>query len=160
MLTTDLGYDGAALGRAAMNAALSLRNEIAELPRLVAFATDFAERNELPPSELNRLLVIIDELFSNVVKYGYEGSGIRGTVEVCLSFVDGRLEMELTDDGRPFDPLSTPPPDLDLPASDRPIGGLGIHFVKKLVDEAQYSRRGRRNCLLLIRRIQPTSASV
>jgi anti-sigma regulatory factor (Ser/Thr protein kinase) len=142
-----------------MRAALSLRNEIAELPRLVAFATEFAKRNELPTDELNRLLVIVDELFSNVVQHGYEAPEASGTVEVGLSYAGGCLGIEVTDDGRPFDPLSAPPPDLDLPAEDRPIGGLGIHFVKKLVDEAQYSRRGRRNRLLLMRRIQPTTAS-
>ena len=141
-----------------MKSALTLRNEIAELPRLVAFATEFAENAELPADELNRLLIIIDELFSNIVRYGYDEPRSSGTVTVNLSYIRGRLGLEISDDGRPFDPLAAPDPDLDLPASERPLGGLGIYFVKKLVDEVRYSRQGTRNRLVLHRRIRPMTA--
>ena len=152
----DLGYDGAQIGRAAMRAALTLRNEIAELPRLVAAATEFAEQAGLPADELNRLLIIIDELFSNIVRYGYDQPAAHGTIAVNLSYIRGRLRLEITDDGRAFDPLAQPDPNLDLPASERPLGGLGIYFVKKLVDDLEYSRRGDCNRLVLSRRIRPT----
>lgn len=160
MLTADLGYDGAALGRTAMNAALSLRNEIAELPRLLEVATDFARDAGLSNQELSRLLVIIDELFSNIVLHGYDRPDARGEVAISLSCEDGLLEMEIVDDGRAFNPLTAPPPDLDLPASERPVGGLGIHFVRQLVDHAEYLRQDGRNRLLLQRRIHRTTASV
>jgi anti-sigma regulatory factor (Ser/Thr protein kinase) len=139
-----------------MRAVLTLRPEKAELSRLVQFATEFADRNQLPAEELSRLLLILDELFSNVVRHGYEGAAANGTVEVTLSVARGRLGIEIADDGRPFDPLAAPVPDLDLPASERQPGGLGIHFVRKLVDEARYVRRGRRNRLTLSRRIVRT----
>jgi anti-sigma regulatory factor (Ser/Thr protein kinase) len=136
-----------------MRAALTLRSEMGELPRLVAFATEFAERAKLPLEELNRLLVILDELVSNIVRHGYEGAVANGAIEVVLSFARSRLGIEITDNGRAFDPLSAPPPDLDLPAAERPLGGLGIHIVKALVDEARYHRRGKCNRLVLTRRI-------
>ena len=140
-----------------MKAVLTLRNEMAELPRLLEFATDFAQGVGLPDQERSRLLIIIDELFSNVVLYGYDRHDRRGAIAVRLSCADGILQIQLDDDGRAFDPLKAPTPDLDLPAAERPVGGLGIYFVRKLVDEARYVRRGNRNRLVLKRRIAPSA---
>ena len=140
-----------------MKAVLTLRNEMAELPRLLEFATDFAQDFGLPDQERSRLLIIIDELFSNVVLYGYDRPDRRGAISVRLSCADGILEIQLDDNGRAFDPLKAPAPDLDLSAAERPVGGLGIYFVRKLVDEARYVRRGNRNRLVLKRRIAPSA---
>lgn len=146
-----------------MKAALTLRNDIAELPRLLAFACDFAGECGIPADEISRLLVILDEVFSNIVRHGYDGAGLdgiiaAGTIVVHLSFADRRLGIEVSDDARPFDPLAAAEPDLDTPASQRPLGGLGIHLVRSLADEARYARRGRYNRLVLFRRIPPSRA--
>jgi anti-sigma regulatory factor (Ser/Thr protein kinase) len=142
-----------------MRAAITLHDEMAELPRIVAFTTEFAKRNGLPAHELSRTLVILDELFSNIVRHGYEdiNSG-SGRIELSLSLSDNYLRIELTDDGRAFDPLGIEGPDLDKLAVERPIGGLGIHIVRNLVDQAQYTRQGERNRLVLNRRIAPGPA--
>jgi serine/threonine-protein kinase RsbW len=156
----NLVYDGGACGPVAMKAALTLSNGIGELPRLLEFAAAFAGRSRLPSDEASRLLVIIDEVFSNIVRHGYGGSKAVGKIRVGLSFVRGCLRIAITDDGRAFDLLTAPTPDLDLPASLRPAGGLGIHFVKNLVDDAQYSRRGNRNNLALVRHVHPAEPAV
>jgi anti-sigma regulatory factor (Ser/Thr protein kinase) len=143
-----------------MRAALTLPNDIGELPRLLEFATAFAGRSRLPSDEASRLLVVIDELFSNIVRHGYGGSKAVGKIRIGLSFVRGCLRIAATDDGRAFDPLTAPVSDLDLPTSLRPTGGLGIHFVKNLVDHAQYSRRGEHNHLALVRHIHPAEPAV
>jgi anti-sigma regulatory factor (Ser/Thr protein kinase) len=140
-----------------MKAALILPNDIAELPRLHEFAAEFAGRSKLPSDEASRLLLIIDELFSNIVRHGFDEPGASGTVELHLLFARGRLRIAFTDDGRPFDPLAEASADLDLPMSQRPPGGLGIHFVRNLADNARYSRLGGRNRLVLIRRTCPPS---
>jgi anti-sigma regulatory factor (Ser/Thr protein kinase) len=57
--------------------------------------------------------------------------------------------MEFEDRGREFNPLEIGEPDLDIPLEERKLGGLGIHLVKKMVDEAKYRREGDRNILLL-----------
>ena len=143
-----------------MRAALTLPNDIGELPRLLEFVTAFAGRSRLPSDEASRLLVVIDELFSNIVRHGYCGSKAVGKIRIGLSFVRGCLRIAVIDDGQAFDPLTAPAPDLDLPTSLRPTGGLGIHFVKNLVDDAQYSRRSKRNRLVLIRHIHPAETAV
>jgi len=57
------------------------------------------------------------------------------------------------DDGKPFDPLQAPPPDLSLPLERRPIGGLGIHLIRNLMDEVSYARVGGRNVLKMVKHL-------
>jgi anti-sigma regulatory factor (Ser/Thr protein kinase) len=140
-----------------MRTGLSLRNDSADLVRLTEFATQFARRHKLADEECARLLIILDELFSNVVMHGYEDpvgkENAEGHVEVALSLEADRLIIEFVDDGRPFDPLASLPPDLDVPAEERSIGGVGIAIVRALVDEAGYRRDGNRNRLTLGRTV-------
>jgi serine/threonine-protein kinase RsbW len=143
-----------------MKAVLTLPNDIGKLPQLLEFATSFAGRSQLPSNETNRLLVVLDELFSNIVRHGYDGYEADGKIRIGLSFVRGCLRIVVTDDGQAFDPLTAAAPDLDLPTTQRPTGGLGIHFVKNLMDDAQYSRRGKLNRLVLIRYIHSPTPPV
>jgi anti-sigma regulatory factor (Ser/Thr protein kinase) len=136
-----------------MRARLSLRNDIVDFVRLTEFATQFSREHQLPDEEHARLLIILDELFTNIVKYGYESTATNGNIEVALSFQGGRLTVEFVDDGRPFDPLKSASPDLDLPAEERPIGGVGIAIVRALVDEIGYRWDGNRNRLTLGRNV-------
>ena len=143
---------------APMRARLSLRNDSADLARLTEFASEFTSRHQLADEETARLQIILDELFTNVVDYGYEATAGEerrdGHIEVALSLEGDRLIIEFVDDGCPFDPLTSPPPDLDLPAEERPIGGAGIAIVRGLVDEAGYRRDGNRNRLTLGRTVR------
>jgi serine/threonine-protein kinase RsbW len=59
----------------------------------------------------------------------------------------------VSDDGPEFDPLAAEAPDTTLAVEDRPIGGLGIELVKRLMDEVRYERSGGRNRLRLARRL-------
>lgn len=140
-----------------MRAQLDLRNDNADLVRLSEFASAFTERHKLADDDSARLQIILDELFTNVVKYGYEGAAAKahaeGHIEVALSLEADRLIIEFVDDGGPFDPLASPAPDLDLPAEERKIGGVGIAIVRALVDEAGYRRDGNRNRLTLGRTV-------
>jgi len=135
--------------------AITLRGETSEAARLHSFADDFARQARLSASDRGRVHVILDELFSNIVRHGYDANRPTGTVEIVLRLDDRKLRIELTDDGRPFDPLSAAPADLDLPPARRPIGGLGIHIIRNLVGEAHYTREGGYNCLTLSREIDP-----
>jgi anti-sigma regulatory factor (Ser/Thr protein kinase) len=137
-----------------MRASLRLRNDPAELRRLAGFAEGFARRHALPARERGRLLIILEELFINSVNHGYDGGASRrGKIEVALAFDAQGLKIAFSDDGRPFDPLTRPLPDLDQPAAQRRIGGLGLPIVRSLVDDARYSRDGDRNRLVLTRKI-------
>ena len=100
--------------------------------------------------------MILEELFTNAVNYGYpEGAAATGRIEIGLAVKKGRLEIRFSDDGRPFDPLSHTPPDLDRVPADRPLGGLGLHLLRSLVDDARYRRDRHGNHLALIRNLAP-----
>ena len=143
-----------------MRASIHLRREASELIRLEAFAEAFARDRGLADEERARLLVILEELFTNVVAHGYEGEFEAESVAVALDRRRGRLTINFVDDGPPFDPLAHSAPDLDAPAEQRPIGGLGIAIVRALVDQARYCRQGQRNHLHLVRRLALAAKNV
>jgi serine/threonine-protein kinase RsbW len=103
--------------------------------------------------------VSLDEVLANVVRHGLEKRGEEAAVEVELRLdagVDPPLcEIVVADDGEEFDPLSVREPDTSSGVGDRPIGGVGMALVRKLMDEVEYERRDGRNCLRLARRLVP-----
>jgi serine/threonine-protein kinase RsbW len=134
-------------------ASITLSAEHAELTRLQAFADAFAHECDLPDDERSRMLVILEELFINAVTHGYGPHSTGGSITVALGRRTSGLRISFVDDGPPFDPLAFGAPDLDAAGEERRIGGLGIHIVRSLVDEAHYRREGGRNHLHLVRRI-------
>ena len=138
-----------------MKAKITLGAAHAELTRLQAFADEFAQECGLPDDERSRLLVILEELFTNAVTHGHGPHSADGNITVALGWRTGRLRISFIDDGPPFDPLAFGAPDLDAAGEERPIGGLGIHLVRSLVDQARYRREGGRNHLRLVRHIAP-----
>ena len=138
-----------------MRASIHLHREASELIRLEAFAEAFARDRGLADDERARLLVILEELFTNVVAHGCEVGPAAGSVAVALGWRHGALTIDFVDDGPPFDPLVHSEPDLDAPPEQRPVGGLGIAIVRALADRANYRREGHRNHLYLVRRLAP-----
>ena len=143
-----------------MRAAITLSAEHVELIRLQAFADEFACGRGLPDDERSRLLVILEELFTNAVTHGHGPHSAGGNIIVALRWRMSCLRISFIDDGPPFDPLAFGAPDLDAAGEKRPIGGLGIHLVRSLVDQARYRREGDRNHLRLVRHIAQATRNV
>ena len=92
--------------------------------------------------------VSIDELLTNTISYGYDDSdGHR--IEMTVWMEGSVLAVELSDDARPYDPTAAPHPDTDAPIGKRPIGGLGVHFVRELMDGFRYRRSEGRNIVTI-----------
>ncbi len=143
-----------------MRASIDLRSDADELIRLQAFAETFASDCGLADDERARLLVILEELFTNVVAHGYGGQLATGSIVVTLGWTCGRLTINFVDDGPPFDPLAHSEPDFEASPEQRPVGGLGIAIVRALAHRANYRREGHRNHLYLIRRLAPATKNV
>lgn len=137
----------------AMKHVLRLRAAASEFPRLIEFAEEFAYRCDLSEGEKSRLLIILEELFTNAVDYGYPGDGAPGQIEIALAAKPGRLEIDYCDDAIPFDPLACELPEIDRSTGVGRIGGEGLRIVRSLVHEARYSRQGGCNRLALARRL-------
>jgi anti-sigma regulatory factor (Ser/Thr protein kinase) len=132
-------------------ATLELRPEIGELARLATTFADFAAQQNVPADVVNAMHLSLEEVVTNVIVHGYKQTGNK-TVQVRLAARPGEVIVEVEDEAPPFDPLARAAPDLDLPLEERPIGGLGIHLVKNLMDAVTYQRDGNRNRLTLTKR--------
>ena len=99
--------------------------------------------------------LVAEEMLTNVIKYAHVASG-KPVVELQLAISSQAVRMEFRDTGPPFNPLDIPPPDLSSPPERRGVGGLGLHLVKSLVDDAAYSRKGNTNVLVLIKHVEST----
>jgi len=127
---------------------LRVKNRFAEIPAANEAASRWlAERNAPPVADYFANLAI-EELLTNSIKYGYDDSA-EHVIEVDLQLSAGELVLTVTDDGRAFNPLELPEPDTNLPAEDLPIGGLGIHLLRKMSDRMEYARTDGRNRLTL-----------
>jgi serine/threonine-protein kinase RsbW len=132
----------------------SASGEVAAL--LDAFSR-FATGARLPDEVRRDLLVVLDELLANVVMHGV-GAHPGGRVCVAVHVHPHAVAVVVDDDGPPFDPLAHARPDTTLSVGDRPIGGLGIHLVQRLVDDVRYARQDAHNILTLTKRL-PTGWS-
>jgi anti-sigma regulatory factor (Ser/Thr protein kinase) len=135
-----------------MTASADFVSDHSELQKFVGFTADFAARAGLGEKELFALQIIVEELVTNVIDYGGIPAGEpAGRVE--LSIVDSELRIRITDRGKEYNPLLRQEPDLTVPVEERPIGGLGIHFCRKLTDSQEYERLGDRNALTLKKKL-------
>ena len=134
---------------------VQLRNDLSELQRLDQLVTKFAEQHDLAPELVYRVNLVLEEIITNVISYGYDDSS-EHEISVRLSWKDPGIEIEIEDDGRPFNPLAAPPPDTRKPLAERQVGGLGIHFVRAMMDEVEYRRENAKNLLVLKTKIRET----
>ena len=106
--------------------------------------------------------VSLDEVLANVVRHALAGRGEGACVEVVLSLdaaaAPPLCELVVSDDGPAFDPLAAEAPDTSLGVEERPLGGLGLLLVQRLMDDVAYERRDGRNHLKLRRRLVPVEA--
>ncbi len=123
--------------------------------RVDEFVAAFATRHGIGDDDRARALIVVEELLTNLFKYGYQECTEPGTAEVALALDEGRLTIELIDDGCAFDPFAAPEPDFNRPLEARPLGGLGLRIVRLLTEGAHYSRVNDRNVTRLRLRLPP-----
>lgn len=110
-----------------------------------------APRTGLSASSVVHLHLALEEHLTNVISHGY-GPGKSGTITVRFSLEPSNLRVEIADDATPFNPLEAPEVDTSLPIEDKPLGGLGVHMIRKCVDGLAYRRLGDRNVLIMQKR--------
>lgn len=110
----------------------------AELSDLMDAAEGWLAAEGVPSGAVAQIMVALDEVVSNALRHGSEGSS--PAIAVAMNVGSGRVTVEVADDGAPFDPLAVAAPDIGLPVESRPIGGLGIHLVRQLADAVEYRR--------------------
>lgn len=137
---------------------LSFANDLAEIPRLAEAIEKFGAQCGLSTGDIYKVNLALDELLTNLISYAYP-EGERHIIRLQLSLNDDFLTTELIDDANSFDPLrEAKPAVLEGPLENRPIGGLGLHFVRTFMDKVSYQRVGETNHLTLVKRLGARSA--
>ena len=130
---------------------LTVKTQADELARITAAVEDFGLQEEWPPDLVFRVNLALEELGVNIMNHGYD-EGLH-EFDITLISEDDTLTIEIVDDGRPFDPLhDAKQPDVGAAIEDRPIGGLGVYFVREMMDEMHYRREDGKNHLTLVSR--------
>ena len=126
---------------------LVLHNDIKQIPQLAGFIETVAQAGSLNQGTAMSLNLALEEAVTNVILYAYP-EGTDGMVEIT-AIIRPKKEIEfiVDDSGRPFDPTLAEQPDLELGVDERPVGGLGIHLVRSIMDKVSYAREGGHNIL-------------
>lgn len=135
-----------------------LRSDTREIRKLADAIEYLAEPLQIPEPMVFRLNLALDELITNTIAYGYAEQK-DGEIDIEMRRHDDRVEVSLIDTARAFDPFEAPAADTTSALEERAIGGLGIHFVKTLIDEVSYRRDEGRNVITLTLLFPPQPAN-
>ena len=131
---------------------LILLAQFENLERVREFVARHAQAYELSEQAIYSVQLAVDEAFTNIVEHAYGGES-REKIECTCRITDDGLEITLRDCGQTFEPNGVPEPDLDAALEDREIGGLGLFFIRQLMDEVEFKfiteKDPKRKCNLL-----------
>ena len=130
-----------------------LPNDIKEQPRLSEFVEEVCQTVGFSTNLTMKISLAIEEAVVNVMLYAYP-TGTRGDISIEAVASDVRLKFTVIDSGKPFDPTTKDAPDVTLPYDERPVGGLGIHLVRTLMDSINYERVDGHNVLTVTKKLK------
>jgi anti-sigma regulatory factor (Ser/Thr protein kinase) len=129
---------------------LKIHNDFDNLPAAADATAQFLERNGASSDVVFAANLAIEEIVSNIIKYGYHDA-LKHEITVRLALLERTLEIEICDDGGEFNPFNQP--ESDASSEARQIGGLGIHLVRNMLDTCSYERRDGQNIVKLSKKL-------
>jgi anti-sigma regulatory factor (Ser/Thr protein kinase) len=130
-------------------AKIQLPAKFENLEKVQQFVSSFAEKRGFTQKRIKALELATEEVVVNIIRYAYPEDS--GTVEVsCGVDENDRIIIEIMDTGTPFNPLSQSKPNLSDDIAERKIGGLGIFFIRMMMDQVKYRHENGKNILTLI----------
>lgn len=133
-------------------AEIVIKNQLDDLARAVHLLDQFAATHSVSSDVLAELQIALDEVLANIIHHAYADKAVHD-IHIEFRALRDAIEMQVEDDGLPFDPLSLASPDTAASVGTRQIGGLGIHLVRRLMSEVAYARTGDRNRLILRKKL-------
>ena len=130
---------------------ITIVNQGGELARVAALLDQLGTERHLAPEMVADMHIALDEVLTNITKYAYTDDA-EHKIHIRFRILDNVLEAEIEDDGAPFNPLVVSAPDVSAPLRERQVGGVGMHFVRCLLDEVIYKHVDGRNRLVLKKR--------
>jgi serine/threonine-protein kinase RsbW len=136
-----------------MKTEFKLKNDLKEIELLAGPVFAFGREQGLSEKLVWEIRLVLEEIVTNIISYGYEDQK-EHTIAVSIMDSQQYISLVVRDDARPFNLLEYPVPDLKIPVEGREVGGLGIHLVRKIMDEIDYKREAEGNRLFMRRRKQ------
>ena len=106
----------------------------------------FLDQHTVPREVIFRINLAIEEIVTNIIKYGYDDTDFHA-IKVFLTLFPDTIHLRLEDGGHPFDPLQVPKPDIHVSLDQRKVGGLGLLLVRDIVSRIAYRRENDANIL-------------
>ena len=129
-----------------------LKSSLSELDRLCQNLETFGQKFGFSKKLIFEINLALDELFTNIISYGFKDDE-EHVIKVTLTPDKDELCLCIEDDGMPFNPIDFETPDVSCSVEECKIGGLGIHIMKKLMDDVCYERCGDKNVLNLKKKL-------
>lgn len=131
---------------------ITLPNNVETTPQLSDFVEKVCIALDIDDYTTTQLNLAIEEAVVNAMLYAYP-VGTEGKILIEAEANEVRLKFTITDSGKPFDPTARKDVDTSLSAEERPIGGLGIHLVRQIMDSINYERLNDKNVLTLRKKL-------
>jgi serine/threonine-protein kinase RsbW len=136
---------------------LEIEGKLENLSLIGDFIGDTMRSFGLDEHKTFEVQLAVDEACTNIIKYGYTNTNANevGMIDIACQRKGKEIVVVIKDEGKPFDPTSVPPPDLEANVEERKAGGLGIYFMKTLMDEVKYEFIEGKNVLTMVVRPSP-----
>jgi serine/threonine-protein kinase RsbW len=129
-----------------------LKNLPGERQKVVQALEQFGRDHQLPANIIQAADLALEEHLTNLMTYGFADNR-EHQIEVRFT-LGSQFVIEVEDDGPPFNPLDVKEVDTTAPLEQRPIGGLGIHLMRRFMDEIEYRSEAGKNVLRMRKRLQ------
>ena len=131
---------------------VSIRNKHSEIQKIWEEFESFAKENQMANDIRRNTQIALDEIISNTIEYGYEKYS-DDKIKVNFLIDQTNLVIEIIDNAKHYNILERDDPDISKSIEEKPIGGLGVHLVKSLMNEKKYDCINGKNHLTLIKQL-------
>jgi len=129
---------------------LNAVNTIDNLALIGEFLEKSLKAHNVDAAAIYEIQTAVDEAAANVILYGFP-DGRQDDIEIQCTVTDTRVTVSIKDTGAPYDPTSAPAPDLTSDIENRRVGGLGVHFMRELMDELDYECKDHTETLTMVK---------
>lgn len=132
---------------------LTVPGRFDRLETIAKFVEQAGQDAGLDEVAICRCQLAVDEAVTNIIEHGYEGEG-RGDIDLRCDCEPGQGQLVITihDQAKPFDPADVPAPTLNASLEDMQIGGLGLYFMRQVMDAVEFSYEDGGNKLVLMKK--------
>lgn len=131
---------------------IRINNEISEIAKVSQIFNNFSTQHQFSKKISHAFDLAIDEILNNIITYGYKDKN-EHKIDIDIHLSGTQLILKIEDDGHEFNPLDISEADTESSIEDRPIGGLGIHLIRKTMDDIHYKYENNKNCLTIKKNI-------